>query len=538
MTPEQASFKARVEIALNAMDASDVIFQEEQFVPTWTFSWGDQGQLWPFKLAAKDWSLTPLPYLIWVQSEPVWGFPHISSDGAICILEREGLDYDPDDIEGIVTELVNRSAAMLAKNHSMSESSRLVDFSNELEAYCHQMNIPRRPLDHPLGANNETYAEVNMTRNKGDIPPLIRVHNGKLDNNRHTNINLKIIDLTVNQLPGLMSNPDDNWWIKFVENLTSDQRKGLLESKSHGALLRVQNQYGGALFVLYWSRKNRENYREIYTLNPAYHNYITRRVGGGSLSKCIAIVGVGAVGSRVAEHLTLAGVLNLTLVDHDEMNVHNLGRHILDRRDVGIKKVKALSDRLSARMPGVNITAKAESLEQWLNTNIANDYDVLVLATGDAPSERAVIRRAWRENWTCKIVSTFVEAGGLGGHAISMQPGHSGCIECLYLNDGSSTGRMRTAFLEPGQTVSLELGGCGPFTPYSSVDSTRTALIAVELALEHEEAGYIRWAGAGKQAAQFELRPSATWYALRESRIKAVLHKTDYLQKDCPCCGV
>lgn len=537
MTPEQVNFKVQVEAALQAIGVDLLTYQIEKSLPTWTFTWGEGGNCWPLKLAPNGWSLTPLPYLNWDRPIPIWGWPHIGADGSICIMDREGLDYDPDDIGGIVTSLVKRSAAMLAQNHALSETERMESFADELEAYAHHLSIPKLPLGQPLDPAKGIYAEVNATNAKGRTPPILRVHSGQLDNPRHSNVGLQLIDIDITQLPALRRSQSKAWWQDFVSRLSEVQRQKVQAPKSHGVVLRVQNRYGGALMLLYWGRQERSQYRDVYTLNPAYHNYLTQRVGGKSLPMRMAVVGVGAVGSRVAEHLTLAGVQYLTLVDHDEMTVHNLGRHVLDQRDVGKKKATALAERLGQRMPGVSILPVVAYLDDWLNAERAAELDVLVLASGDSPSERAVIRRAWRENWPCKIISVFVEAGGLGGHAISMQAGEPGCLECLYVVEDSPPARLSVALLEPSQQISVELNGCGAFTPYSAMDATRTALLAVELALATEGPSYSRWVGPGLQAQQRDLRPSPVWYALRESRIKSALTKEDYRRQGCPCCG-
>lgn len=537
MTPAQVAFKERIENALRSMDVDSLNYKVEHSQPTWTFTWRKGEFCWPLRLTPNGWELTPLPYIHWVQPGLVWGWPHIGADGSICILDREGLDFDPDDIEGIVSSLVKRSVALLDRNQTLGEVGRLEAFADELEAYAHQSSIPKLVFDHSLDSGKNIYAEINATKAKGLTPPIVRVHNGQLDNPRHSIVALELIDLCIDQLPALQKTLHTAWWRDFVSRLNLNQRKIVLAPKSHGVVLRVQNRYGGAHLLLYWGRQNRDKFRELYTLNPAYHDFLTKRVGGQSLSASIGVVGLGAVGSRVAEHLTLAGVQYLTLIDHDELTANNLGRHVLDRRDIGKMKATALAERLRQRMPGVSINPQVAYLHNWLNAKRATELDVLVLATGDAPSERAVIRRAWREKWPCKIVSVFVEAGGLGGHAISMQAGQPGCLECLYEPAEFGPARFRAALLEPGQQVSRELNGCGAFTPYSCVDATRTALLAVELALDSEGPSYRRWVGTGKQALQYGLQPSGVWFALHESRTKTFLMKDEYRRSGCPCCG-
>ena len=247
---------------------------------------------------------------------------------------------------------------------------------------------------------------------------------------------------------------------------------------------------------------------------------------------------MGAVGSRVAEHLALAGVEHLTLVDPDAMSANNLGRHILSRDFLGLNKAVSMAIHLRKRMPGINIADHAYPLQHWLRAAQPCGFDAIVLAMGDPAGERLLLRRAWREGWTCRLVCAFVEAANLGGHAIAMQPGEPGCLECLYEGEEPETlGLLRTGMLAPGQSPSQEISGCGAFTPYSAITATRTALLAAELALPDAETGYHRWAGSDASAVDLGLRPSDFWNALRKGQALPFVPRQSYIRKGCPCCS-
>ena len=64
-------------------------------------------------------------------------------------------------------------------------------------------------------------------------------------------------------------------------------------------------------------------------------------------SKHVAVLGVGSVGSAVADMLARAGVRRLTLVDPDVLSEDNLKRHVLDDKDLGKSKVHALAAKYS-----------------------------------------------------------------------------------------------------------------------------------------------------------------------------------------------
>jgi adenylyltransferase/sulfurtransferase len=76
-----------------------------------------------------------------------------------------------------------------------------------------------------------------------------------------------------------------------------------------------------------------------------------------------AIVGVGALGSVVAEQLARAGVGTLTLIDRDIVELTNLQRQFLYAMgDLGSPKVEAARDRLTQINPDCRIYAEATDL--------------------------------------------------------------------------------------------------------------------------------------------------------------------------------
>jgi molybdopterin/thiamine biosynthesis adenylyltransferase len=249
--------------------------------------------------------------------------------------------------------------------------------------------------------------------------------------------------------------------------------------------------------------------------------------------------GVGAIGSRVAEHLVLAGVSKLTLVDQDMFTADNLGRHVLGKDAISKKKVESLASFLAERMPGIDIVPEATDIQRLLAKGIPANVDTIVLATGNAPLERAIVRQAYQEHWSMLIVSTSVEAVGLGGHVIAMRPGTAGCLDCLYIDPETQQPipSMRTALIKPGQVVTRQLTGCGAFTPYTAIDATRTALIAAEHVI-NQMLGYSRWVGDTTQANNANISPSDTYWALRSQRISTFLSSSDFTHPECPCCSV
>lgn len=539
MSSKHSTFIEAVEYALLNEGAQELNLSKDENKCLWRFKLERLDKVWPLYLRVYNDTLAPLPYIHWESLEPIWGWPHISSDGAICVFERQGLNYDAENINGILKAIIDKSMDMLIQYHALSENERLQLFADELEAYAQNMGIPSLTFDAPLDGFKRVPAVVSQNY-KSQNCWIIESINSPEVNRKSSRISLNVIDININNLPPLITKPTKSWWLELTKKLSPNKRAILVEKRGCGVILRVKNRFGFANILLFWGNQERENESRTFWLEPTYHEYLTRRVGEQSRSRRVAVIGVGSVGSRVAENLALTGIKHITLIDSDEMRASNLGRHVLTKYSIGQNKALAMASNLKSRMPGIDVRYYTCSAQNWLNAEMPSNYDVIVMATGDIAGERLLLRRAWREGWTCKIVSTFVEAANLGGHAISMQPGEQGCLECLCIVDNITsieTFRTNMLELEPGQTPLQEVSGCGAFTPYSAISATRTALLAVELTFPNAAIGYHRWAGNDEQAKTLNLKPSEFWHALKIGNASPFVLRKDYIRGDCKCCS-
>lgn len=76
----------------------------------------------------------------------------------------------------------------------------------------------------------------------------------------------------------------------------------------------------------------------------------------------IGVLGCGAVGSLVAEHLARGGVADLSLFDMETLELENLSRHSLGPADVGQNKAVALARRLNGINPDGHVRGFAFAL--------------------------------------------------------------------------------------------------------------------------------------------------------------------------------
>jgi len=142
----------------------------------------------------------------------------------------------------------------------------------------------------------------------------------------------------------------------------------------------------------------------------------------------VTVVGVGSVGSNVAELLVRSGVRRLVLVDGDVLLPGNLERHTLDWRDVGARKAEAVRQRLIHIAPDLEVTVITSNLN-WQRSaqTYAKDVemvasgDVIVNATGDVPT--GLLLGALAAQHDKAFVSVEVFEGGLGCLTARFMPG-------------------------------------------------------------------------------------------------------------------
>lgn len=222
-----------------------------------------------------------------------------------------------------------------------------------------------------------------------------------------------------------------------------------------------------------------------------YQEHLVSRTGGelGMLKKKVAVLGAGAVGSRIVGELVHAGVNNITVIDKDMMSADNLYRHEVGAIYLNCNKAYAIAKHLEFKYPLSDIEYKKADIYDLLTAypDMLEKFDLLIIALGNPTIEMFLNRVLRKLEKAPPAIFTWVEPLGIGGHAVAtLNKSNSGCYDCLHTNPGEATLEYinRASFAAPRQIFSKTVSGCGTqFTPYGSLDALQTAILATRLAI-------------------------------------------------------
>jgi len=126
----------------------------------------------------------------------------------------------------------------------------------------------------------------------------------------------------------------------------------------------------------------------------------------------VGIAGLGGLGSMVAIALARIGVGTLILVDFDVVEPSNLNRQQYFIHQIGMTKVKAMTENISRINPYVRIVCFHEKLDRNSVGRIFKDVQVIVEAF-DQAEEKAMLINTISEKMPDKYI---VAASGVAGY--------------------------------------------------------------------------------------------------------------------------
>lgn len=216
--------------------------------------------------------------------------------------------------------------------------------------------------------------------------------------------------------------------------------------------------------------------------------FVYARNGQKSLrGKRVTLIGAGAIGGYLADNLARLGAGysggQFTIVDSDILLPDNIGRHRLGIDSIFRRKAIALSDRLKAEFPWLNIRPLVTDVR---NCRDIFSADLVIDATGDEALGRAINRLHIAANslhLIPPVLYCWISGEGEGAQALWVeQKGRYACWECLLEHGDSGDWKQRFPFVR--HETQLQQVGCKAVTPYGASAAMIAAALASEMVVD------------------------------------------------------
>ncbi len=125
---------------------------------------------------------------------------------------------------------------------------------------------------------------------------------------------------------------------------------------------------------------------------------------------CVAVCGLGGLGSNAAAALARAGVGTLILIDFDKVDISNLNRQQYGVSQLGMYKTEAMEQILSEIAPYCRVITRKVRLSEE-NIGLLNEADIICEAF-DCPESKAMLVNSVTERFPEKYIAA---ASGMAG---------------------------------------------------------------------------------------------------------------------------
>lgn len=470
-----------------------------------------------------------LPRAKLLNKECIGIIPHVSSGGEICYQEEEGILINYHNslsvVDYILTSITN---ALDRWSLKIFRDDLFEEYEGYIQPNCKRVNS----LCSPENVVNETYLKVKKLKDGSYEPFLLYEAQedipSKFSDISETN-SLQVIKVLCVNFEQYCYPPQDGVFTSnyFEENKSclsskevsrlSKYIKKIKSSRCHFIYVTFPRVSRFRTQVLLRFVSNQSNLNPLgnenvdwevtaFLQNRLSKTYLLERGGAkNSLQKFhVAVVGCGSVGSEVALMLSKSGIGELSLIDPDIFETDNIYRHRLggeylhynaynDKGKVAkiprMAKVDCLKNYIKSSIPFIDVRSITTNAETALSEGTIAEADVVIIAIG-SPSDSLHLNTLFKASGISKVVHCWNEAASVGGHSVKINMMNC-CLECLYTPQSKNIQPNIFSLINPGQSISKNLTGCaGVFTPFSYLDSSKTAMIAANQCIELLEGKY------------------------------------------------
>ena len=453
-----------------------------------------------------------MPWVI-VTGERLRFLPHISYKNRKICLYEDGTVYDTSNVIGLVRDNITRARRWIEKYSNQDNTAEYIeevdsywseqyDNEKELDPYWVILgNIPDNtceltavtyPVDY-LGKNDKYFDRTIVCTTEESEKLLENIYS------RYKAHKVSVLFVKSFSIP--TEPPYSLTGRQFIDRITEQEDKRIfvkyLNKHREGHLLiplGLDYLLGGltipklrvfrpgfrggtltALDVLTNFEYRNKNLTRIRA-NIYEKNRIAERTAGAMMQEqSFAVVGLGSVGSNLCYYLNGYNNAKFVLIDSDNLNTDNIGRHLLGFRYLDQKKVQAVKDYLVSYRPDREI----KTIENHLEDTPLDAYSqatALFLCTGDVMSEKWLLDNMAQGIINIPTYLVWLEPYGVSGIMVYVNPSDTENLKSIVE-------RVNDSFLEyclidkseyqNGENLTKRDAGCnGKYALYSANDVT------------------------------------------------------------------
>ena len=163
--------------------------------------------------------------------------------------------------------------------------------------------------------------------------------------------------------------------------------------------------------------------------------YLNNQIGNRVNEDTIAVVGIGSLGSYIADELAHAGYRHLVLIDGDILAYENVFRH----RHTFIGQYSK-SQILSTEINKMHPEMKAEFVAEYLTSNNINELlergvSAIIFTVGNSDVQLVLNKKLFSMGVSIPIYYAWLEYDGTTSHVAAVRSFEQGCYECLFTDD-------------------------------------------------------------------------------------------------------
>lgn len=141
------------------------------------------------------------------------------------------------------------------------------------------------------------------------------------------------------------------------------------------------------------------------------------------------VVGCGALGSIISDHLARAGLGFIRIVDRDIVEIENLQRQILfNEDDIGAPKAQAASEKLRKINSDIKVEGVVKDLNPKSVQQIVNDIDIILDGTDNMQTRYLI------NDISIKKEIPWIYGGAVSTYGMTMNivPKKTPCLACAF----------------------------------------------------------------------------------------------------------